>query len=178
MIAWEYHGNRGFCVASQADFLKVLYDKMMELHVKHVDGPEEWRYPLPSFKVYSICYLPCIMSNAFPSLQALLCVHMSCLSVMPEKKFGWTIYQWDGMQSWSSFACRETVYLAGVTLSMISCKENTCTRAFSKQDADVGGCALAGGGAVCGAGGECAAAAQPRQAGRKTQHPRPGKHLF
>ena len=35
----------------QADFLKMLYDKMTELHMKHADGPEEWRYPLPSFKV-------------------------------------------------------------------------------------------------------------------------------
>jgi hypothetical protein len=39
-----------FWVAWQADFLKLLYDKMMELHVQHVDGPEEWRFPLPSFK--------------------------------------------------------------------------------------------------------------------------------
>lgn len=35
----------------QADFLKMLYDKMTELHMKHADSPEEWRYPLPSFKV-------------------------------------------------------------------------------------------------------------------------------
>ncbi len=35
----------------QADFLKMLYDKMTELHMAHADGPEEWRYPLPSFKV-------------------------------------------------------------------------------------------------------------------------------
>ncbi|EIE27218.1 hypothetical protein COCSUDRAFT_64127 [Coccomyxa subellipsoidea C-169] len=37
--------------ALQADFLKMLYDKMTELHMAHADGPEEWRYPLPSFKV-------------------------------------------------------------------------------------------------------------------------------
>ncbi|BDA48136.1 probable adenylate kinase at N-terminal half [Coccomyxa sp. Obi] len=37
--------------ALQADFLKMLYDKMTELHMKHADSPEEWRYPLPSFKV-------------------------------------------------------------------------------------------------------------------------------
>jgi hypothetical protein len=41
----------GVSMVLQADFLKLLYDKMMELHVEHVDGPEEWRYPLPSFKV-------------------------------------------------------------------------------------------------------------------------------
>lgn len=37
--------------ALQVDFLKLLYDKMLELHIKHADGPEEWRYPRPSFKV-------------------------------------------------------------------------------------------------------------------------------
>jgi len=31
--------------------LKLLYDKMLELHNKHADGPEEWQYPRPSFKV-------------------------------------------------------------------------------------------------------------------------------
>ncbi|DBA88059.1 TPA: hypothetical protein ACH3X2_005062 [Trebouxia sp. C0005] len=37
--------------ALQVDFLKLLYDKMLELHNKHADGPEEWQYPRPSFKV-------------------------------------------------------------------------------------------------------------------------------
>lgn len=37
--------------ALQVDFLKLLYDKMLELHIKHADGPEEWQYPRPSFKV-------------------------------------------------------------------------------------------------------------------------------
>ena len=36
---------------AQADFLKLLYDKMLELHRAHADGPEEWKYALPSFKV-------------------------------------------------------------------------------------------------------------------------------
>lgn len=36
----------------QVDFLKLLYDKMLELHNKHADGPEEWQYPRPSFKVH------------------------------------------------------------------------------------------------------------------------------
>lgn len=38
--------------ALQVDFLKLLYDKMLELHNKHADGPEEWQYPRPSFKVH------------------------------------------------------------------------------------------------------------------------------
>ncbi|KAK9819601.1 hypothetical protein WJX72_000150 [[Myrmecia] bisecta] len=37
--------------ALQADFLKLLYDKMRALHIQHADGPEEWRFPRPSFKV-------------------------------------------------------------------------------------------------------------------------------
>ncbi|KAK9907299.1 hypothetical protein WJX75_001001 [Coccomyxa subellipsoidea] len=37
--------------ALQADFLKMLFDKMTALHMAHAEGPEEWRYPLPSFKV-------------------------------------------------------------------------------------------------------------------------------
>ena len=50
--------------ALQVDFLKLLYDKMLELHIKHADGPEEWQYPRPSFKVYRLPppylgYCPC-----------------------------------------------------------------------------------------------------------------------
>lgn len=41
--------------ALQVDFLKLLYDKMLELHNKHADGPEEWQYPRPSFKVCQCC---------------------------------------------------------------------------------------------------------------------------
>ncbi|CAK0784866.1 hypothetical protein CVIRNUC_008071 [Coccomyxa viridis] len=37
--------------ALQADFLKLLYDKLTELHMKHADTSDEWKYPLPSFKV-------------------------------------------------------------------------------------------------------------------------------
>ena len=33
------------------DFLKLLFDKLMALHGKHADGPEENRFPRPSFKV-------------------------------------------------------------------------------------------------------------------------------
>ncbi len=35
---------------AQADFLKLLYDKLTELHMKHADTSDEWKYPLPSFK--------------------------------------------------------------------------------------------------------------------------------
>jgi len=38
-------------MAPQADFLKLLFDKMMSLHLKHADTPDEWRFPRPSFKV-------------------------------------------------------------------------------------------------------------------------------
>ena len=31
-------------------FLKLLYDKLTELHMKHADTSDEWKYPLPSFK--------------------------------------------------------------------------------------------------------------------------------
>ena len=36
--------------ALQADFLKLLYDKLTELHMRHADTSDEWKYPLPSFK--------------------------------------------------------------------------------------------------------------------------------
>jgi hypothetical protein len=37
---------------AQVDFLKLLYDKLLELHLKHADKPEERHYPRPSFKVW------------------------------------------------------------------------------------------------------------------------------
>lgn len=37
--------------ALQVEILKLLFDKMQELHVKHADTPDEWRFPRPSFKV-------------------------------------------------------------------------------------------------------------------------------
>ena len=40
--------------ALQVDFLKLLFDKLMALHGKHADGPEENRFPRPSFKVWIV----------------------------------------------------------------------------------------------------------------------------
>ena len=37
--------------ATQVDFVKLLYDCLMERHIKNADSPEEWRSPRPSFKV-------------------------------------------------------------------------------------------------------------------------------
>ena len=37
--------------ATQVDFVKLLYDRLMERHAKNADTPEEWRSPRPSFKV-------------------------------------------------------------------------------------------------------------------------------
>lgn len=37
--------------ATQVDFVKLLYDELLELHHRHADGPDEWRFPRPSFKV-------------------------------------------------------------------------------------------------------------------------------
>jgi len=37
--------------ATQVDFVKLLYDRLMERHIKNADTPEEWRSPRPSFKV-------------------------------------------------------------------------------------------------------------------------------
>ena len=37
--------------AFQVELLKLLYDKMMSLHVLYADRADEWRYPRPSFKV-------------------------------------------------------------------------------------------------------------------------------
>ena len=37
--------------AFQVELLKLLYDKMMSLHVQNADSPDEWRFPRPSFKV-------------------------------------------------------------------------------------------------------------------------------
>lgn len=38
----------------QVDFLKLLHDKLLELHLRHADTPEERRFPRPSFKVTKI----------------------------------------------------------------------------------------------------------------------------
>jgi adenylate kinase family enzyme len=46
--------------ALQVDLLKLLYDKMVELHVQHADGPDEWRFPRPSFKVRPSCLSVCL----------------------------------------------------------------------------------------------------------------------
>lgn len=37
--------------ATQVDFVKLLYDKLMERHMLHADEPDEWKSPRPSFKV-------------------------------------------------------------------------------------------------------------------------------
>ncbi len=37
--------------ATQVDFVKLLYDKLIQLYHKNADGPDEWRFPRPSFKV-------------------------------------------------------------------------------------------------------------------------------
>ena len=44
--------------ALQADFLKLLYDKMMSLHNKKANTEDEWRFPRPSFKAHtqSTCF--------------------------------------------------------------------------------------------------------------------------
>ena len=36
--------------ALQVDFVKLLYDKMLELHLAHANSADEWRFPRPSFK--------------------------------------------------------------------------------------------------------------------------------
>lgn len=41
----------------QVDFLKMLYDKMVELHHQYADTPRGINFPRPSFKV---CMLLCI----------------------------------------------------------------------------------------------------------------------
>ena len=43
-------GSSQACTNLQADILKLLYDKLTELHMKHADTRDEWKYPLPSFK--------------------------------------------------------------------------------------------------------------------------------
>ena len=35
---------------AQVDILKLLYDRMLALHLKHADTADEWRFPRPSFK--------------------------------------------------------------------------------------------------------------------------------
>lgn len=37
--------------ATQVDFVKLLYDKLMERHMLHAEEPDEWKSPRPSFKV-------------------------------------------------------------------------------------------------------------------------------
>ena len=54
MLFWVapalHSGSSQACTILQADFLKLLYDKLTELHMKHADTRDEWKYPLPSFK--------------------------------------------------------------------------------------------------------------------------------
>lgn len=47
--------------ALQADYLKLLYDKMMSLHNKYANTEDEWRFPRPSFKALtsSTCFVGC-----------------------------------------------------------------------------------------------------------------------
>lgn len=53
----EYNDGSGLVIdgfprtATQVDFVKALYDKLGELHHKAAEGPDEWRFPRPSFKV-------------------------------------------------------------------------------------------------------------------------------
>ena len=44
--------------ALQVDFVKMLHDKMNQLHLQHADGPDAWRFPRTSFKVSSHPRLP------------------------------------------------------------------------------------------------------------------------
>ena len=44
-------GKRVKLAERQVDFLKMLYEKLLELHLKHMDSPDEPRFPRPSFKV-------------------------------------------------------------------------------------------------------------------------------
>ena len=37
--------------ALQVDFVKLLHDKMYQLHLQHADSPDGWRFPRTSFKV-------------------------------------------------------------------------------------------------------------------------------
>jgi adenylate kinase family enzyme len=37
--------------ATQVDYVKLLYDKLIQLYHHNADGPDEWRFPRPSFKV-------------------------------------------------------------------------------------------------------------------------------
>lgn len=37
--------------ATQVDFVKLLFDKLMERHMLHAEEPDEWKCPRPSFKV-------------------------------------------------------------------------------------------------------------------------------
>jgi adenylate kinase family enzyme len=37
--------------ATQVDFVKLLYDKLMDRHARNADSADEWRSPRPSFKV-------------------------------------------------------------------------------------------------------------------------------
>lgn len=37
--------------ATQVEFVKALHDRLLDLHLRAADGPDEWRFPRPSFKV-------------------------------------------------------------------------------------------------------------------------------
>ena len=37
--------------ALQVDLVKLLHDKMNQLHLQHADSPDAWRFPRTSFKV-------------------------------------------------------------------------------------------------------------------------------
>ena len=61
---------------AQVDFLKLLYDRMLALHLKHADTADEWRFPRPSFKVRN----PCKASTTAGHMSArTLCHVLPCL---------------------------------------------------------------------------------------------------
>lgn len=56
--------------ALQVDVLKMLYDKMMQLHLSNAGTLHEWRFPRPSFKVGH----PVLLAIAWAGVLAVLTV--------------------------------------------------------------------------------------------------------
>ena len=66
--------------ALQADFLKLLYDKMMSLHNKYANTEDEWRFPRPSFKARtsSTCFAGCCGWRGFCCSRPCHAGHQTC----------------------------------------------------------------------------------------------------
>jgi hypothetical protein len=74
--------------AVQVDFLKLLYDKLLELHHKYGDTPQGIAFPRPSFKVRSssCCVTSCSQQCCTTSMHTHAAGHCLLTAILQGKK--------------------------------------------------------------------------------------------